>query len=209
MAGRRFSRGRGKLGYRLKTIIVCEGLTEFNYFHAIRIHRRVPATLLNIINPGATDPESLVRLAIEERSKYKSDGSWTSDDQAWAAFDGDEHIENDPNNWHRALDLARRKNIGLAISNPSFELWYLLHYANQTANINRTAVKHRLEQHIPGYDKAKTYYPVPLREVTNEAMQRAAELQANHQHNDLERESNPSCGVHSLMVQLNGKYLDS
>jgi hypothetical protein len=43
-------------------------------------------------------------------------------------FDRDEHP-----NFARAIDLADRHGIKLAMSNPCLELWFILHFEDQTA----------------------------------------------------------------------------
>jgi hypothetical protein len=60
MPARRFGRARARRPVGLKTIIICEGASEFVYFEAIRKQRHVSRYLLNVVNPGASDPYSLV-----------------------------------------------------------------------------------------------------------------------------------------------------
>jgi len=44
-----------------------------------------------------------------------------------------------------ALDLARRHEIAVAISNPCIELWFLLHFERQMAFIGRWDAQRRAE----------------------------------------------------------------
>lgn len=68
-----------------------------------------------------------------ERRRLHDQARWENRDSAWVVLDGDEHIQNDPQNWHAALQLAEGSDIHLAVSNPCFELWYLLHLATTQA----------------------------------------------------------------------------
>ncbi|MGH3940412.1 MAG: RloB family protein, partial [Pseudonocardiaceae bacterium] len=52
----------------------------------------------------------------------------------WCVFDV-EWPKNHPN-LKQAIQLARDHNIRLAISNPCFELWLILHFEDQTAFLN-------------------------------------------------------------------------
>ena len=55
-------------------------------------------------------------------------------DQVWCAFDKDSF----PNqNFNRAVELAKNENFGIAYSNESFELWYILHFEFLNSQITR------------------------------------------------------------------------
>src|SRR5262245_42569731 len=99
MPRRPFGRTRSQRPTGVKTVIVCEGESEFGYFDAIRQEKRLSKYLLNVENPGASDPKSLVELAVQTRTGLIEEAAWSADDTVWCVFDGDEHIENDPDNW--------------------------------------------------------------------------------------------------------------
>jgi hypothetical protein len=63
-------------------------------------------------------------------------------DQVWCVFDRDEHP-----NFAKAIDLADRHGINLAISNPCLELWVILHFEDQTAYLERQTAQDRAEEH--------------------------------------------------------------
>ncbi len=71
--------------------------------------------------------------------------SW---DQVWGVFDVDDHP-----NLEEALELATREDIQVAVSNPCFELWALLHFQDQHANIPRNKVRQALKTHLRDYEK--------------------------------------------------------
>ena len=108
-----------------------EYLKVFSRMHGDRSVRVVP------IGVGG-DPRMVVERAIEESEKLKSD-HLAAHDSVWAVFDRDIHERFD-----EAKDLARGNNIRLAISNPCFELWGILHYQEQNAPIERRECQRKL-----------------------------------------------------------------
>lgn len=100
---------------------------------------RLSTFQVRVVHPDATDPLSIVNAAINYVSLESRD-QWTKDDTAWAVFDGDEHRDSNPHNWNDAVQRAKSHGINLAISNPCFELWYLLYYQDQFAKLS--AMRH-------------------------------------------------------------------
>lgn len=202
MARSRFSRPRNARTVGRKVIIVCEGNTEEIYFEAIRKSKKLQTLKIRVVNPDFSDPENIVKLTVNLRDEAKRQKNWLDKDEAWAIFDGEEHIANDIQNWNRALILAAKEKIELGISNPSFELWYLLHYQNQTANIHRDTAKKRLISHLPTYDKTKDFYESHFKLLTNQAETRAKDLLLRIQRDGLEPYNNPSTQIHLLVETL-------
>lgn len=106
-----------------RVIIVCEGSkTEPQYFDAIRKELRLPTVQVIVTKASGTDPRNVVDDAIAKRKELIDDQRWNAErDTIWAVYDGDEHITHNKRNWDEALDIARRKKVNLAISNPCFE----------------------------------------------------------------------------------------
>ena len=71
---------------------------------------------------------SLVKRAIQIRDRDQSV------DEAWCIFDV-EWPKQHPN-LIEALSLAKAHNIPVALSNPAFEVWLILHLRQQNAHIN-------------------------------------------------------------------------
>ncbi|MFN2453274.1 MAG: RloB family protein [Pyrinomonadaceae bacterium] len=201
--GRSFRRPPPSRSVGRKLIIVCEGKkTERGYFEEIRKSRRLPTLRVYVVHPDATDPLSIVRAAIEYRQARKDERAWAKEDTAWAVFDGDEHREANPDRWNDAIQIARSKDIHLAVSNPCFELWYLLHYRSHTADITRQKAFHLLKSHISDYEKAKTLWPSPLESLTDEAIQRARQLASRAETDELQLFTNPYTSVYELVESL-------
>lgn len=200
---KRFKRRESTRPIANKILIVCEGSkTEPQYFHAIRQRWRL-ATLQVLIVPsqGKTDPCNLVELAIEKRQELEDDDRWEKGDRAWVAFDGDEHIEKSLDAWNKALSKARGQKIELAITNPCFEFWYLLHFQDHFSQITSKKAKALLNKYLPDYDKAKCYYPETLEALTQFAIQRAEKIAEEIQRDELAEFSNPCCSGLPTLVQ--------
>lgn len=184
-----------------KFLIACEGDGEKAYLEAIRQSLRLSNRQIIVLNEKGTDPLSIVKSVIEHRIALKKEGTWLSRDSAWAAFDGDEHRDNDRENWYQALDLAQAQGINLAVSNPSLELWYLLHFQDQQSYIHRDKAVEELKKHTPQYQK-----PLPLLSVTPEArqaaVQRAAWLAERNREAGRPFYNNPSSGMGKLIELL-------
>ncbi len=150
-----------------------------------------------------TDPRSIIERLIDERQQMKDNQEWTKDDNAWAVFDGDEHIEKSLANWQSAISRAKSQKINLAITNPCFELWYLIHYQDNLAQITRDKIIKLLGKHINNYDKSTCLYPEPLKPLTEKAIRRANKIAKQIEANKLDEHSNPCCsGLPKLISSL-------
>ena len=186
-----------------KIVIACEGSkTEPGYFESIRRELRLRTLQIIVLrHQGRTDPRSIIERVIEERKEMKSNQAWTEGDSAWAVFDGDEHIEQSPDKWRSAIDLATKQKIKLAITNPCFEFWYLIHFQDYFAQITRDRVINLLGKHIPNYDKSMCLYPKPLKPLTEQAIQRAERIAAQIERDELDEHSNPCCSGLPKLIQ--------
>lgn len=110
----------------------------------------------------------------------------------------------------REYDKALKKEgFRLALSNPCFELWYLLHFTYTTAHFqDYEAIKtQQLDKanRLPGYEKTKNYWSV-LDDKANTAIANAKELKKHHedlrQFNPLDVSCNPYTNVWELVEEL-------
>jgi hypothetical protein len=87
------------------------------------------------------------------------------------------------------------KNATLIASNPCFELWYLLHYQNQQAELLSKECENSLSTHVKNYKKGNVddKLKMQLSVKKEEAIERARKLKSY---------SNPSTDVFRLMEDL-------
>lgn len=177
-------------------VVFCEGVaSEPDYINALK---RLPEvrfnTSLNIeIDPDHGVPLTLVRRAVERK---KCDGEV---DECWCVFDV-EWPQNHPN-LTAAIDLAKAHGISLAVSNPCFELWLILHHDGQTAFLETKQAEQR-SRRLDGRQgkriEADEY--LPHRHL---AAQRAAELTRRHERNQTKfPNDNPSSTMYELLIAI-------
>lgn len=190
-----------------RTLIACEGrATETGYFEALRRHLRLPPAVMSVFANKGSSPLTLVRQLVAERDRRAEQGTFDAagGDVCWVVCDGDEHRLADAKSWNAAIALAEQERVRLAISNPSFELWYLLHYQDQFAPLTAAQALAQLKRHLPRYAKASVLFPEPLLPRTAEALRRAKTLDARARAGDAEPFANPSTGVAVLVAALLG-----
>lgn len=189
---------RRKVGGRSlkRTLLVfCEGeRTEVDYLRALKQEsavRDVASVDIRIQeDTHGFAPLSLVRTAVEARSRATDERGEV--DEVWCIFDV-EQPKNHPN-LREAIALAGNKNVRVAVSNPCFELWLVLHFDEYARPLKTTEVI-RLRRK---YDKRKdkgldgARY-MPLRD---DAARRARDLENRHRGNGTEfPNNNPSSSM--------------
>ena len=172
-------------------LIVCEGeVTERRYFDELRILEKIPIEIKFIA--GAT-PKTLVEWAVREKRALRREKDKIYE-EIWVVFDVDTHPF-----LAEARQQANDNSINIAISNPCFELWALLHFQDQSAYIKCADVRDLCKTYMPGYDKRLPCSKLlPLYE---EALHRAQVLQKAHEAND-KVGANPSTGVFDLVRSI-------
>lgn len=119
-------------------------------------------------------------------------------DEIWCVFDVDAHPD-----VSQAITEAEQSGINVAVSNPCFELWLVLHRENQRAHVERRRIQQRASR--LGLIDGKSIPDAALRllsESYEEAKRRARELDVWHDENDSMPRSNPSSDVWRLVDRL-------
>ena len=100
--------------------------------------------------------DRLVRKAIS--SIGSGDYDPRNGDVVWCVFDRDENTDE---MLEKARKIADEVYLNIAFSNPSFELWFLLHFCQQTAELRDCSdVIHHLRSkgRIENYEKNRDYF---------------------------------------------------
>jgi RloB-like protein len=149
------------------------------------------------IDPYRGGPLQLVEKAVEAQrteAREARRGRGRAHNQIWCVFDRDEHP-----NFAEAIGLAGRRSINLAVSNPCLELWFVLHFEDRTAYLERQEAQHRAEQ-LLGCSKVLTDSCLnALAERYDEARRRAVKLDEKHAGDGSPPGSNPSSSVWRLI----------
>ncbi|EHI98778.1 hypothetical protein CDLVIII_2110 [Clostridium sp. DL-VIII] len=182
-------------------LIVSEGKdTEINYFKQFN-QKYVNVDVKPVDKNSAgknksrkTDPSNLVDKAIEYIDN-KYDINEEDGDRVWCLMDVDLNYNNPDPIESRTQEIQRaytkvenykkrsKVKINLGLSNPCFEIWYLLHYKYTTANFkNYDAVKERIEKDTPlkEYEKNKSIYSI-IHDQTSSALINCGKLRNYHE----------------------------
>jgi hypothetical protein len=199
-----FRRPQRDLALSPRVLIGCEGVsTEPGYLHALRMARRLSERQVVLVRHEGTDPVTVVETVAGRRALLRREGRWDDDlDTAWAVFDDDDRQHLHPAQWNDAVQRAQAWGVRLIVSNPCFELWYLLHFQQQAGPVTRQEVVRRLRGHVPEYEKSSSLYREFLAERTTGAMERADELAARAVRDGLGTFPNPSTNVGELVLHL-------
>lgn len=191
------SRARSGREQRRVVLIVCEGKkTEPLYFGHFREALRSVASI-KLVSTNTTDAPGLARDARTQSERYGLETK--KGDRAWIVFDAD---ENSQAQIDECSKIAHRIDADIALSNPCFELWYLLHFEDRKEAIDRKDALARLHRHLPDYGKGIDCCDA-LESVKTTAMERARALEARWGAAP-SLSANPSTGVWRLVEELEG-----
>ena len=142
-------------------VLFCEGKnTEPAYFTALK--RTLAGALITVeTKPGVGVPMTIATEAVKfaksqgmTKTSRRKKNSFEENDEVWAVFDRDEHP-----NFDDAVSLCQANNVGVARSNPCFELWLILHERDYNRPDHRDAVQRELKKLRPEYDNRRGKIP--------------------------------------------------
>lgn len=150
-------------------------------------------------------PMTLVKAAKKAREIALKDAKTQNDDnlafdEVWCLFDVDEHPR-----VNEARQMARDNDINVAVSNPCFELWLLLHFRDSPGAQDRHAIQRMLKVHLPTFNKHVEFealtgkYPEAKRRA--DSLQRQADA-------DGEPTRNPTTGVYRLTSAIENSRVE-
>lgn len=184
--------------------IICEGTeTEIRYFKRFRSR----GCHIDII-PIPSQYRAADRLVQKAKATIGTNPYYPDEgDLIWCVFDRD---ENSNEVLRKAKQIATKEGYHLAYSNPSFELWFLLHFVNQQTEISdcQTLV-HMLKQpdRLEHYVKSQDVYD-QLKPLQKKAIERAKQrinILKNEKAEIICRQSNPVTTVVELVEYLNSR----
>ena len=174
------------------------------YFHALPISKpsRVKIEVLSTEDNNSSPSAVCERL---KRSKEKYDIG--DNDELWLVIDVDHHFSGTHNRGtSQALKEAREFGACVAVSNPCFEVWLLLHLvelADTDKFSNADAVLSRLRKEVGDFNKKNIR---PMRFVKNVVLA-SERAQAIDDGKDLYLPGNPGTRVYQIIKSLR-PYLD-
>jgi hypothetical protein len=188
MALRRENSQRRRHAHRAarSVLVVCGGTrTEPDYLDGMRRAYRRASLKITVLSK-ARHPEGLVEHARSVSRRASEDF-----DEVWCVVDVDDF------ELAGAVASAADGRVLLAVSNPCFELWLLLHFDECKAHVDGAAdAALRLRRHLPAYDKTRLDFADFAAGVTD-AVRRARTLDDGTQVG-----RNPSSGVWKLVSMV-------
>ncbi len=131
-------------------IIATEGeVTEKQYFELFRL--RSSRVQVKVLETG--DGKSAPKHVVERLRSFRREFELTKHDEMWLVIDTDRWPEQQLS---EVAASATQLNIGLAVSNPCFELWLLLHHfdpAKIPADANCGNIVDLLREHLGAYNQ--------------------------------------------------------
>jgi len=178
-------------------VILTEGQnTEVMYFKALR--KAFGNPIIELRGIGG-DPKTLADQALKwTNALRRSKDSYEKNDQVWVVFDRDIH-----KNYAASVIKCEQKGIGVARSNPCFELWLVLHLQD----FDQPGDHHYLQSYFaklcPDYDPSRGKKPdcAALMQHIADAEQRA-ERQLNRREAEGAPFGAPSTTVFKLIRAL-------
>ena len=163
--------------------VFCEGKTEESYVCFLRSKYRVPIEIVPKII-GSNIDEKLIKRHKKGKPSHEKDVDFLM-------YDADVAV---------VLDrLSKIKSAKLLASNPSIELWFLLHYKNQTAHITTDdCIKELCNRNHNSYKKG--VIDQRLKDKLNERRANACKRAEQK-----ELFKNPSTNIYEL-IQINTSF---
>lgn len=109
--------------------------------------------ILKSFSSGVTDIRNMIKSVKGKRAEYDYHAT---EDLTYIFVDGD----NDSTKLSLISTIKAKlpKDIHLIVSNPTFEVWFLNHFANTTKQMNNEEIIKELKKHINNYQKNEDYY---------------------------------------------------
>lgn len=210
-SSRSFNREGRNLLPRRCILIVCEGQkTEPNYFKGLRRKLRLRTAEVRICGRECgSAPISVVQFAKGERKKRRKEARRSSVlveyDEVWCVMDVEKEGTN--STLVEAIQLAKKEGLNVALSNPCFEFWILLHfeYTSRPYQDCREVVRHLKsclkKKKIAYRGKADDIFD-ELSPYIEDAIARAKRLEAEKNTQGCNGIPNPSTTVYRLVEIL-------
>lgn len=174
----------------LRVLVVCGAeKTEKAYLDGLRDQRRSKSVDVRIVE-RTRSPDQVVEYA-RDHCDYRDF------DETWCVVDVD-RFETEGRKITAAGVVAAAAGIRLAVSNPCFEYWLLLHHAYSEAPFPQCdTVAARVRKHVPAYDKTQLRFN-DFAAGVEEAIKRAKQREPS----GTAYLTNPSSGMWVLVDRL-------
>ena len=145
----KYKRRTGTKRYRDLFVIATEGkVTERIYFEHLNKLSDISIMVKHLKSDSASAPAKVLkRMRNHLKAEHLKKG-----DEAWLVVDKDDWRDDQLNALSRWAESDKR--YGLAVSNPKFEYWLLLHFDEGNGVSTSRQCSERLRKELPNYDKS-------------------------------------------------------
>ncbi|WP_418781212.1 RloB family protein, partial [Holdemanella porci] len=135
---------------------------------------------INVAKGNNTDPEGVIRDLLKTAKQEELD---LKQGDILACFIDVDFKQGREKELRAAIKLARQNNVSLYLSNPCFEVWYLLHFRYSTKPYcsNDEAIRD-LNSYISDYSKSKDVFELIVGN-SKQAIENSKKLEDYHQSN--------------------------
>lgn len=158
-----FERPLGERRYKKLFVIAVEGVkTEPQYFEIFNKSNELIIKIKCLKGNFQSSPFQV----LKRMKNYLNKESLKKTDEAWIVIDIDEWSNEQITQiyeWSQS-----KENYGLAVSNPMFEFWLLLHFETGTNLASSKECLERLKRHLPEYRKG-----IDIRKFTSDIINNA------------------------------------
>lgn len=144
---RQLTRKIGERPYKRMFVLSVEGRkTEHQYFTIFKKFNKA-VRIFCLKKKDRSSPGAV----LKEMKKHLKENSLSKEDEAWIIVDTDNWR---PEQLKELFDWSKQSHkYGLAVSNPCFEYWLLLHFEDGKRINGIANLRNRLNKHIHCYDK--------------------------------------------------------
>ncbi|MGC1377043.1 MAG: RloB family protein [Anaerolineales bacterium] len=224
-SSRDFARRENTRAHKKRILISCEGTkTEHLYFDALKDDKEFHNVILNLEPKGKpfsikvfdsgskADPVHVVEKAVKAQNDERKAGTWDSEtDEVWCVLDIEQKGEDAKRHLPEAIRMAKQRGFKLAISNPCFEYWYLLHFERtdgEFLNYDELEKVLKRKDGFSNYDKAISVYHILKPRLKDVALKNSESLRKQNQ-NHWDAYRNPSTGVDILVREIIGSVQEN
>jgi hypothetical protein len=166
-------------------ILVVGGLAESAYISGLYVWAGNPAVTVRPA-PEPVSPEQVIALAEEYRRRHPDEV-----DQVWCTLDAED------TDLGSVRARAHEADVELAVSNPCFEAWLLMHHLERAAGpMTRDGAIRLLRQYLPDYDRMRLDF-ADYQKGLGTAVDAARMLETGEM-------TNPSSGMWRLATRIAG-----
>ena len=179
-------------------VIASEGKdTERIYFKALAKEYTNPRVHVHILERSVDEQNnSSPEHVLKQLNDYKSQYELEADDELWLVVDKDRWTEAMIS--RVATECLQEVAMHMALSNPCFEIWLLLHVKDQKSSISSDAVINELKRSVHVW---KSYSKSTFTETQKAFLNLNTEV-AIARAKELPEFENPSTGVYKLIEML-------